>query len=155
DAYAYYSYARDLFSALTHLQPPPSFWWPLGYPLLLNLGFLFGGVNVASAQAITVLCGALVAPLAYAIAHEIAPEESKIYAGWIAGLLCAVVGQLVQSSVVIMADAPGLMWASLASWLLLRYRRTRGTGTLVVASLAAGLAVWTRWENLIFAAPWF
>lgn len=154
DAYAYYDYARDLFTALTHLQPPPPFWWPLGYPVLLNVAFLVGGVNVVSAQAVTVLCGALVAPFAFALTYEAAPRPYKTFAAIVAGLICAVAGQLVQSSVVIMADAPALMFATLGAWLLLRYARTRHLITLCVAALAVGFAVWIRWQNLIFAAAW-
>lgn len=154
DAYAYYGYARDLFDALTHLQAPPPFWWPLGYPAVLNLAFLIGGVNIASAQWVTVLCGALVAPFAYGLAYECAPPAYKNVAGWVAGLICAVGGQLAQSSVVIMADAPALMFATLAAWLLVRYARTYHYLTLCVAAFAVGMAVWTRWQNLIFAGFW-
>lgn len=155
DAYAYLAYARELFAALTQARVPPPFWWSLGYPFLLNIAFLFGGANSASAQSITVLCGALVAPLAYALAREAAAKEYRNIAGWAAGLICALSGQLAQSSVVVMSDAPALMWATLAAWLLLRYARTRGTGNLLFAALAVGLAVWTRWQNLLFAGVWF
>lgn len=154
DAYAYYRFARELFIALTHFQAPPPFWWSLGYPTLLNLAFFFGGVNIASAQIITLLCGALVAPFAFALAYEVAPQSHKMVAGWVAALVCAVGGQLAQSSVVIMADAPALMFATAAAWLLLRYARTQSVRTLCLAALAAGFAVWTRWQNLIFAAVW-
>ncbi len=154
DAYAYYGYARELFHAVTHFQLPPPFWWPLGYPALLSIAFLLGGVNIASAQIVTMVCGALIAPLAYLLAHEAASYEYKNVAAWVAGLICAVGGQLAQSSVVIMADAPALMFATLGAWLLLRYARTRNVSTLALASFAVGMAVWTRWQNLIFAAVW-
>jgi 4-amino-4-deoxy-L-arabinose transferase-like glycosyltransferase len=153
DAYAYFAYARALFAALTHAQIPPPFWWALGYPLVLNAGFLLGGVKIAAAQGITLLCGAWVAPAAYALAYKAAPEQKSV-AGWVAGLICALSGQLVQSSVVIMSDAPALLFATLGAWLLLAYARTRKTWHLLCASLAVGMAVWTRWQNLIFAAVW-
>lgn len=155
DAYAYYDYARTLFLSLTHGQLPPPFFWSLGYPFLLNVGFLLGGVSTASAQTITIVCGALVAPAAFALAHQAAPNGYKNAAGWTAGLVCALSGQLVQSSVVIMSDAPALLFATLGAWLLLRYARTRQTITLSFAALAAGMAVWSRWQNLIYAAVWF
>lgn len=153
DAYAYYSYAVSFLAALRQGQFPPPFWWPLGYPAQLALGLAVGGVGVGSAQAITLLTGALVAPVAYALAREVAPARPAA-AGWIAGLICAVNGQLIQSSVVIMADAPGLFWATLSGWLLLRYRRTHGVWTIAASSLAAGMAVWTRWQNLLFLGAW-
>jgi len=155
DSYAYYFYARELFSALARFETPPSFWWPLGYPLLLNFGFLFGGQNIAAAQMITLVSSALIPPLAFLLAHEAADEQYKLFAAWCASLLCVAGGQLAQSSVVIMADAPALMFATLAAWLLLRYARTRHVLTLCIASLATALAVWMRWQNLIFAAAWF
>src|SRR5581483_4247387 len=153
DAYAYFAYAREMFAALTHAQIPPPFWWALGYPFVLNVGFVLGGVNVAAAQGITLLCGALVAPAAFALAYEAAPAPKNI-AGWVAGLICALGGQLAQSSVIIMSDAPALLFATMGAWLLLAYARTRGTLQLLLAALAVGMAVWTRWQNLIFAVVW-
>lgn len=154
DAYAYYNFSRELFTALSQFQPPPLFWWPLGYPTLLSGSFLLGGTSIASAQTVTLLCGALVAPLAFALAIECDAANDSNIAGWVAGLVCALGGQLVQSSIVIMADAPALMWAALASWLLVRYARTHGLVALCIASFAVGMAVWTRWQNLIFAGAW-
>lgn len=154
DAYAYYDYGRALFDALKHFHAPPPFWWPLGYPAVLNFAFVVGGVSIASAQWVTILCGALVAPLTFGLAYEITPASYRNVAAWVAGLICAVDGQLAQSSVVIMADAPALMFATLAAWLLVRYARTRYVLTLCLASIAAGIAVWTRWQNLIFAIFW-
>lgn len=154
DAYAYYNYARELFSYLGRVQSPPTFWWPLGYPAVLSVSFLIGGVNIPSAQLITIVCGALIAPFAFALTVDSAPNSAAKIAGWVAGLLCALGGQLVQSSIVIMADAPALMWATLASWLLVRYARTGKLMELCIASFAVGMAVWTRWQNLIFAFVW-
>lgn len=154
DAYAYYDYARELFASLSQFQVPPPFWWPLGYPALLSLGFLFGGVTIGTAQAITVLSGALIAPFAYLLAREGAPQGHKPFAAWTAGLICAAGAQLAQSSVVVMADAPALLFATLGAWLLLRYARTGKLATLSLASFAAGIAVWTRWQNLIVLGAW-
>ncbi len=153
DAYAYFFYAREFFANVTRLQSPPPFWWPLGYPALLSVGFLLGGVNAAAAQAITVLSSALVPVFAFLLTHE-AANKYKIFAAWVAGLICIASGQLAQSSVVIMADAPALMFATLGAWLLLRYARTRNALTLCAAAFAVGMAAWARWQNLIFAAVW-
>lgn len=155
DAYAYFGYARTLLDSVTRFAILPPFWWPLGYPALLAAAFAVAGSSIAIAQGITLLCGALVAPLAYALTREAAPSRLQDAAGWTAGLLCALSGQLTQSSLVVMADAPALMWAALGAWLLLRFRRTRGAGALAAASFAVGMAVWTRWQNLLFAAVWF
>lgn len=153
DSYAYYEYALTLFHAIVRFQPPPPFWWPLGYPVLLSASFIFGE-TIASAQSITLLSGALVAPLAFALAHETAPSPYQNLAAWVAGGICVVGGQLAQSSVVIMADAPALMFTTLAAWLLVRYARTRNLVTLGASSFAVGMSIWTRWQNLIFAIVW-
>lgn len=160
DAYAYYEYARAEFDAWREWRAPPPFWWPLGYPTLINFAFALTGATIFSAQWITVLCGALVAPSAYLLTKEAAPREYANLAAWLAGAIVAVGAQLAQSSVVIMADAPALLWTTLAAWLLLRYRRmprAKGcsVGTSLLASLAVGMAIWTRWQNLIFGGVWF
>jgi hypothetical protein len=155
DAYAYYQYALALFDAPGRGELPPPFWWPLGYPALLNVAFFIGGAQLFSAQAITLLCGALVAPVAFALAYEIAPSAARTSAAWTAGLLCVISGQLVQSSVVIMADAPALFFATTGAWLLVTYARVRRPLLLILSSAAAGLAVWTRWQNLVFLGVWF
>ncbi len=154
DAYAYYDYARQMYSALSHAQLPPPFWWPLGYPALLNLSFLLLGVSVRAAQAITLASGAAIAPLTYFLAREAVGARRGQVAGLVAGLILALSGQAVQSSVVIMSDAPALMWATLSAWLLLRYRRTDSFGTVALSGVAMALAVITRWENLGFALVW-
>jgi Dolichyl-phosphate-mannose-protein mannosyltransferase len=153
DAYAYYDYARQLLDALARGQLPPPFWWPLGYPMLLNAGFLVLGVGIRSAQLVTILCGASIAPLVFLLALE-ATERNQI-AGLIAGGTVALGGQAVQSSLVVMADVSALMWATTSAYLLLRYRRTRGTWPLALSGVTLALSIVTRWENLLFAIAWF
>ncbi len=153
DAYAYFNYAREMFTTLAHAQPPP-FWWPLGYPALLNIGLALFGNEVAAAQAITLLAGAALAPVTYLLTREIAPEKSREVSALVAGTLLALGGQVVQSSIVVMADAPALLWATLSAWLLLRYRRTLAALWLAGSAVTLALAVITRWENLLFALAW-
>jgi hypothetical protein len=155
DSYAYFDYARQLFSALNRGQAPPPFWWPLGYPALLNLSFVILGTSVHSAQIITIVSGSLVAPITYLLARETIPGSRWNLGGLVAGAIVAFGGQLVQSSVVIMADAPASMSASLSAWLLLRYRRTAYLPTLALSAMGMSFAVITRWENLGFVLAWF
>jgi hypothetical protein len=154
DAYAYYDYARQMFTELSRAQPPPPFWWPLGYPTLLNLGFLILGTSVRAAQVITLVSGAAIAPFAYLLAREASGGKGGQVAGLVAGSILALGGQAVQSSVVIMSDAPALMWATLSAWLLLRYRHTHSFAALALSAISTSLAVITRWENLGFALVW-
>src|SRR5438874_12410230 len=73
DAFAYYDYARELWQRVHNLQAPEPFWWPLGYPALVALAFSLGGLTPPAAQAVSVVSGALVAPLVYGWVREIAP----------------------------------------------------------------------------------
>lgn len=81
DAFAYYDYARDLWQRTHVLQAPAPFWWPLGYPALIALAFDLSGFTPVAAQAISVLSGALVAPLVYLWVREIAPTTPAEDAG--------------------------------------------------------------------------
>ena len=154
DAYAYYDYAKQMYAALSHAELPPPFWWPFGYPALLSFGFLFLGTSVRSAQIITLISGAMVAPLTFLLSREAIRGPRANLAGLVAGGIVALGGQLIQSSVVIMADAPALMWATLSAWLLIRYRRSGGIAVLSLSAVAMSLALISRWENLGFALVW-
>jgi hypothetical protein len=154
DAYAYYDYARRMFAALSQAQMPPPFWWPLGYPALLSFGFLILGTSVRSAQIITLVSGALAAPLTFLLAREAMHGPRANLAGLVAGAIVALGGQLVQSSIVIMADAPAVILTAFSAWLLLRYRRSGFVSTLALSAVGMAFAVITRWENLGFAVVW-
>lgn len=154
DSYAYLHYAEQMYTALSKIQLPPPFWWPMGYPALLSLAFLLLGAGVHSAQTITMLTGAIAAPLTFLLTREAFNGPNSNLAGFVAGGLVALGGQLVQSSISIMSDAPALMWATLSAWLLLRYFRSFSQFSLSVSALAMGLAVVSRWENIGFLIAW-
>lgn len=155
DAYAYYDYATEMFHSIGRGQAPSYFWWPLGYPALLSVSFLLFGVNISSAQWITVLCGAAIAPATYLLTREVSPDRYGRWGGLLAGAFIAIGGQALQSSIVIMADVPALLWATASAWLFLRFRRTKGLTSLILSALLLGMAVVTRWQNLILALVWF
>jgi hypothetical protein len=48
DPYAYYNYSLDLREAFGQQQPPPPFFWPIGYPLLVVLGTLLTDIRPLS-----------------------------------------------------------------------------------------------------------
>lgn len=147
DAYAYYKAAADLHAGAA-LQP---FFWPLGYPALLALGFAVFGAAPLTAQAISLALGAALAPLTYVLARQIGAEARGALA---AGLLLAVCGQAVQSSIVVMADVPALAWATLSAILLLRALRTGAARWLMLSALLLALAGVTRWLYLALIPAW-
>ncbi len=161
DAYAYYDYAAALRAALEQGQPIPPFFWPLGYPLHVVAASWIAARSVqpAAGQLASVLAGALIAPLTFALSCEtlrpIHVRAQRVrHAGLIAGLIVATAGQLMISSLSIMSDAAGLAWATASAVLTLRYTRTLRPGTLVLAALTLSLAVMTRWVFGLLALPW-
>lgn len=186
DSYAYFDFAGNLRSLMQTGQPLLAFFWPLGYPALLAGGFTLFGASAAVGQAISVLMGAGLAPLVYVLArqiqceadialrrpHRTAPTDQRDFAGagqraypkipggaFTAGLLVAVCGQAVQSSLVLMADIPALFWAVLSGVLLRTYlsrqspprnRSLRLMGA-VVCLMSACI---TRWLYLALIPIW-
>ncbi|HET6319515.1 MAG TPA: hypothetical protein VFG86_23910, partial [Chloroflexota bacterium] len=131
DAFAYYDYARELWQRVHVLQAPAPFWWPLGYPALVALAFSLGGFTPLAAQLVSVLSGALVAPLVFWWVRELAPTPTlprrtgEGVGAAVAGVAAALSGELLQLSVSVMADASALMWALFSVLALLRYARDR------------------------------
>ncbi len=152
DPFAYYSYSLELREALGQLQPPPPFFWPIGYPLLVVLGTLLTGVQPLAGQLVSMVAGALIAPLVFLIVCEVKPGAKA--GALVAGLLAAVSGQLVLSSTSVMSDAAGLAWLTLSAWAMLRYARSLRPGWLILSAFTLGLAVLTRWPLALAAFPW-
>ncbi len=159
DPYAYYSYGQQVRDAVARFQLPGHFYWPLGYPALVALGFTITGEQPLGPQVVSLVAGAAVSVLAFLITVEAALQMGQTarfarLAGLVAWAVVAVCGQLIQSSMVIMADAPGLMWASLSAWSLLIYGRTRRSRWIALSAFALGWAVMTRWQYVSLALPW-
>ena len=157
DAYAYYDYAGQMRDSLIRGQSLPAFFWPLGYPLHIVAAMAIVGAQSLAGQIVSVIAGALISPLTFALAHEallqIDPHRAR-RAGVIAGLIVAVAGQLMISSLSVMSDATGLAWATASAWLTLRYARTLRPGTLALAAFTLSIAVITRWVFGLLALPW-
>ncbi len=129
----------------------PPFFWPLGYPALLALGFTLFGAQALVAQAISLLMGALLAPMVYLLARQIGARPPGAFA---AALIVAICGQAIQSSFVVMADIPALFWATVSALALLRYLHRSRLRWLVIAALTLALACITRWLYLALIPVW-
>lgn len=151
DSFAYLQQASAITKNLPKGEAPPSdFFWPNGYPVLIAFFILFLGQTALAGQLASLLCGAMLSPLAYALSqalwlNEHGGDQKQIpktvhrescnptghRAGILAGLIIAVAGQPILSSVVVMSDMPALFWASLSMWLVVcagSYAR-RGSAT--------------------------
>jgi hypothetical protein len=163
DAYAYFDYASGpLRRALLALSPPPPFFWPPGYPLLVALLSLPLGPIPLAGQLVSLLAGGLVPVFTALLAREVMAERGRAAqmapAGLaavplVAGLLTAFNGQLWQSSAVVMADTTGLALATLGAWALARYGRDGHATWLVAAAAALSFATLSRWIYGLVAVP--
>ncbi|RMF04524.1 MAG: phospholipid carrier-dependent glycosyltransferase, partial [Chloroflexi bacterium] len=157
DSYAYLQQAR----AIAHGSLPPDFFWPNGFPLLVA-GFLtLFGDSPAAAQLAALLCGTLLPLVVFLLVRDLFDSPlfatRKLRAAFAAALIAAVAGQPLLSSVVVMADVPALLWATLAAWLTVRAVRPQNPPRIAAvlffaAGAALGLAIITRWVYLL-AAP--
>lgn len=151
DAYAYYDFAGELRDSIQSGHTPEPFFWSLGYPATLMTGFAFLGTNEVTAQWISIIMGALLAPLTFALASLI---TRKWQSAIIAGLLMVVCGQAVQSSIVVMADIPALFWATSSAVVLLIWREKQNFWLLALATALLTIGGLTRWLVLILAPTW-
>jgi hypothetical protein len=159
DAFAYYNYA--VFYLREQLFPPPPFFWPPGYPLLILLMTLIVGITPLAGQLVSLICGGLTAIFTALLTREVCRNEEKnaYVAPLVAGLTIAFTGQLWQSSAVIMADTPSLVAATLGMWMLARWTRLVTDNAshpqvaywLMLASGALAYAVITRWIYSVVA----
>jgi 4-amino-4-deoxy-L-arabinose transferase-like glycosyltransferase len=96
------------------------------------------------------LAGALLSPLAFVLTRDLFPAAHR-RAGWLAGVIVAVAGQPILSSVVVMADIPALFWAALSVWLVVQawLRPARASWFLAAAGAAIALAVVSRWIYIL------
>lgn len=153
DSFAYYDYATGpLRQSLLSSRLPPPFFWPPGYPLLVTLVTFAVGITPRAGQFVSLGAGLLVPIFTALLAREVWSETNE---GWglpvLAGALAALVGQLWQSSLVVMADTAGLAAASAGVWALARYGRRTGGGWLILAAALMAYAVLTRWAYALVA----
>jgi 4-amino-4-deoxy-L-arabinose transferase-like glycosyltransferase len=151
DAYAYYDFSRQLQGSLTQGSALEPFFWPLGYPVLLVVAFSLFGAQATMGQTLNILLGAALAPAVYVPARQMGSGRAG---SLVAGILMAVCGQALQSSLVVMADIPALAWAVFSAIALWAYLRGGSRRWLVGAAVLLALASITRWLYLSLFIPW-
>lgn len=160
DPFAYFQQAEAIVDRVPQGQPPPTdFFWPNGYPALIAVFMLLLGKTALAGQVATLLSGAALAPLAYWLCRDLGlTAPPRHWGGIVAGLIIAVAGQPILSSVVVMADMPALFWATLAAWAVVRATRVTPTDQknnlvpvlwFLAAGAALALAIVTRWVYVL------
>lgn len=150
DSFAYYTYATG--SLRDNLPAFAPFFWPPGYPLLVALASYIVGVTPFSGQVIALLGGASVPVFTALFAHEIWPPDDR-RVPLLAGLLTALMGQLWQSSIVVMSDAPSLAFGTMGMWMVARYGRRPTLTHLTFATFGLAYAILSRWAYPLVAIP--
>ncbi len=164
DSFAYYDFAGQIRALVSQGHPLGAFFWPLGYPALLALGFSLFGTQAIIGQAINIILGAALTPLIYILARQIG---LKWFGAIVAAILITLNGQAIQSSIVLMSDIPSLFWATLSAVLLWMYFRPRISASqtdsppqfgklrwLVLSAVLLAIAGITRWLYLALAPGW-
>lgn len=150
DPYAYLDYSIALRSAIEHLQVPPPFFWPIGYPALVALLSLLLPMAIAP-QAVSVVSSAVCATITFLLTREILGDRPRADLGAVvAALIISSAGQMMVSSLSAMSDATALCAATISGYALARsFRgavfREKSTRWLALAGFSLGFAIMTRW----------
>lgn len=157
DSYAYHDYADGpLRESLTRLRPPPPFFWPLGYPLLVVVAGRVVARTSAAGQLVALVAAGLVPVLTFVLARALVRTERLPLSGaaaW-AGLFVALTGQLWQSGMVVMSDTAALAAATASAIALVRYRETRQLRAVLLSAAALAAAILIRWAYGLLVPPW-
>jgi hypothetical protein len=161
DSFSYTGYALGpLTEALRHLQLPPAFFWPPGFPLLVAAAGALGLTDSAG-QVVSLLAGALVPVFVALLARQllkppVVPDiggRARLVLPLMAGAVAGVAGHLWQSSVVAMSDTTGLAAATIGAWSACRYLSTGSRWSLVLGAAALAFAIEVRWIYALVALP--
>ncbi len=71
DPYAYYNYGYQIREAVAQLKMPGPFYWPLGYPVVVAIGFALSGEQPLGPQLLTMLAGAGISVMAFLLTVEV------------------------------------------------------------------------------------
>ena len=158
DPYSYYRYALGpLRQSLINLQGPPAYFWPPGYPLLILMASVLSGPSPLAGQLVSLVSGAIVPIATGLLAAQLWPSsEGRLTSiPLLAAGSMALVGQLWQSSMVVMSDSAGLAAATIGMGFLARYGNDENHRLLwlllAAAAMAFGLLI--RWAFALVAIP--
>jgi len=168
DAYTYYDNSAAVIQAVQNFRLPPNFYWPVGYPLFTSLFSLFTAGNLGLAGLIvSLIAGALLPGVIFLLTRGILrfPPEYRSYSqnntltkqnyhiACFAGIITCFSGAPVKSSLVIMSDAAGLLFASLSMLFLVKYAADGIARHIILTFVFAALAIMTRYAYFMILIP--
>ncbi|MBI4551941.1 MAG: phospholipid carrier-dependent glycosyltransferase [Candidatus Latescibacteria bacterium] len=145
DAYVYFEEGRQL--ALTHRYTGLD---SVGYPALIGLGTSVFGTAPRVAQGIGLLLGSLTPVMVFTLGWHL---TGRRVLAWIAGLIVCVLPAHVQSSVVVMSDAPAMFWLTAGVVCGVRYLRNPSWGWGATTAVFLALATVTRYVSALVVVP--
>lgn len=152
DSFAYYNYAvGPLQDSLRNFKPLPPFFWPPGYPLLVSLASIILGATPLAGQLVSAMGGMAVVALTVLFARQVWPHDRWV--PLLAGLLVTLMGQLWESSAVVMSDATALAAATFGMYWVVRYGREATLSHLALATIGISYASLCRWAYPLVAIP--
>ena len=158
DAFGYVNYALGpVREALLHLEGPPAWPQPPGYPMRRRGGLADRRAG-RSHRAGREPAGRGQRPCPRRAPRRrgrrpAARRRAAIAVPLLAGLLAALPGQLWQSSAVAMADTLAIALATAGAWGACRYARSGRLGWLLAAAATTAFAIDTRWIYGLVAVP--
>ena len=158
DAYAYYDYAKIFYTSLLNFYVPPNFYWPIGYCGFTSLFSLLIWGNIGyAAMLVSLNAGSLCSGVVFLLTYELLKgnyeEAGRKKISLYAGLIVCFTGSLVKSSIVIMSDALGLLFASLCMLYVVKYYNRQKLLYITLSFVFLSSAIMTRYAYLIMLIP--
>jgi len=162
-----WSEPQSLWTWLTSAGSPPISVWPLGFHIQMALASLVVGAGPLSGQILSLIAGVLtpvITTVLFVALAGLAGERVGIlrsldlgtWAGSLfSGLVVAASALSIRSSVVVMADMTGVMWATLGALLATLFVSNENprTRTGLLAGLCLGIASVTRYIYPLLLLP--
>ncbi len=159
DCYVYFQMAKYFKQSLSNLiLPDHHLHWPYGYPAFLSISFLFFGETFKAAQWINLIAGGALITILGSIALFVArikvlDSEKTILFVLAAMLMLIGRGIMLKYQLIIMSDMMGAFWAMLTVFLIWKWAISKKRILLLLAGIAFGLAISTRYVYVLVAVP--
>ncbi|MBN1866588.1 glycosyltransferase family 39 protein [Candidatus Sumerlaeota bacterium] len=139
----YWLWGRHL--ALGYYDHPPMVAWMSA----LFLGWV--DTSELAARSGPIVLGALTPLAIYGLARAMYPASPRL--AWRAAALCAITPMFSLNAILVMPDNSLVLFTALSWWFFWRAANGRGTGAWILAGLAAGLALLSKFHAWVLLPP--